>query len=108
LPRTEFNESLATGSLHLAVSTSAATYLDERLSLLRQALDQTNSLAAQGQLPYAELSSAGLKISPVDSNVPKEADALREDVYGRLPHVKITDLLLEINRWTVYSVLRPF
>jgi len=108
LPRTEFNESLANGSLHLAVSTSAATYLDERLSLLRQALDQTNSLAAQGQLPYAELSSAGLKISPVDSNVPKEADALREDVYGLLPHVKITDLLLEINRWTVYSVLRPF
>jgi len=107
LPRTEFNESLATGSLHLAVSTSAATYLDERLSLLRQALDQTNSLAAQGQLPYAELSSAGLKISPVDSNVPK-ADALKEDVYGLLPHVKITDLLLEINRWTVYSVLRPF
>ena len=54
----------------------------KRLSLLRQALDQTNSLAAQGQLPYAELSSAGLKISPVDSNIPKEADALREDVYG--------------------------
>ena len=27
---------------------------------------------------------------------------------GLLPHVKITDLLLEINRWTVYSVLRPF
>jgi hypothetical protein len=26
--------------------------------------------------------------------------ALREDVYGLLPYVKITDLLLEINRWT--------
>ena len=36
----------------------------------------------------------------MDSNVPKEADALREDVYGLLPHVKITDLLLEVNRWT--------
>jgi hypothetical protein len=95
MPHTEFNERLANGRLHLAVSTSAATYLDARLSLLRQALDQTNSLAAQGQLPDAELSSAGLKISPVDSNVPKEADALREDVYGLLPHVKITDLLLE-------------
>ena len=57
-------------------------------------------LPPQGQLPDAELSSAGLKISPVDSNVPKEADALREDVYGLLPRVKITGLLLEINRWT--------
>jgi Tn3 transposase DDE domain-containing protein len=26
--------------------------------------------------------------------------ALREDVYGLVPHVKITDLLLEIYRWT--------
>ena len=57
---------------------------------------------------YAELSSAGLKISPVDSNVPKEADALREDVYGLLPHVKITDLLLEIYRWTGLLGTRPF
>jgi hypothetical protein len=55
------------------------------------------------QLPDAELSDAGLKISPLDSNVPKEADALREDVYGLLPHVKITDLLLEVNRWTDFT-----
>jgi TnpA family transposase len=32
----------------------------------------------------------------LDSNVPKEADALREDLYGLLPHLKITDLLLEV------------
>jgi TnpA family transposase len=44
-----------------------------------------------------------LRISPVDSNVPKEADALREDMYGLLPHVKITDPLLEVNRWTGFT-----
>ena len=65
---------------------------------------RSNQFACRtGQLPDAELSSAGLKISPVDSNVPKEADALREDVYGLLPHVKITDLLLEVNRWTGFN-----
>ena len=58
MPHTEFDERLANGSLHLAVSTSAAAYLDARLSLLRQALDQTNSLAAQGQLPDAELTNS--------------------------------------------------
>jgi Tn3 transposase DDE domain len=79
------------------------SYLDARLSLLRQGLDQTNSLVAQGQLPEAELSSAGLKITPLDDNVPKEAHALREDVYSLLPHVKITDLLLEVNRWTDFT-----
>jgi TnpA family transposase len=100
MPHAEFNERFKDGSLHFTVSTSAADYLDSRLSLLRQSLDQTNSLAAQGQLPDAELSDSGLKINPLDSNVPKEADALSEDLYGLLPHLKITDLLLEVNRWT--------
>ena len=50
MPHAEFNERFKDGSLHFTVSTSAAAYLDSRLSLLRQSLDQTNSLAAQGQL----------------------------------------------------------
>jgi hypothetical protein len=65
MSHTEFDERLANGSLHLAVSTSAAAYLDARLSLLRQALDQTNSLAAQGQLPDAELTNA--RYEPVET-----------------------------------------
>jgi hypothetical protein len=84
MPCTDFNEGLADGSLRLAGSTSAAEYLDARLAVLRQALDQTNSLAAQGQLPEAELSSTGLKITPLDDNIPKEAHALRQDVYDLL------------------------
>jgi len=66
---------LADGSLRLAGSTSAADYLDAHLSLLRQSLDQNNSLAAQ-QLPKAELSSAGLKGSlrwMIPSKTPRRA-----------------------------------
>jgi hypothetical protein len=40
-------ESLANGSLHFAGSNSAATYLDARLSVLRQALGQTTSLMGE-------------------------------------------------------------
>jgi hypothetical protein len=103
MAHTEFDERPANETLHLAVSTSAAAYLDSRLSLLRQALDQTNSLASPGQIPDAELTNAGLKISPVESNVPREADALRHEVYRLLPHVKITDSPLEVNRWTGFT-----
>jgi TnpA family transposase len=103
MPHAEFNVGIEEGSLCLVGSTSPADYLDARLSLLRRALDQTNSLAAQGQLPEAELGSSGLKITPLDDHVPKEAHALRDDVYGLLPHVKITDLLLEVNRWTNFT-----
>ena len=78
MPHTEFNERLANGSLHLAVSTSAAAYLDARLSLLRQALDQTNSLAAQGQLTDAELSSAGARLTSVREREPLPSTILIE------------------------------
>jgi len=70
---------------------------------LRKTLDQTGELAREGQLPDVELSSAGLKISPLENSVPKEADALRELLYGMLPHLKVTDLLMEVDRWTRFT-----
>jgi hypothetical protein len=52
--------------LPAAVPTTAAVYLEERLSLLRKTLDQSDALARDGQLPDVELNSTGLKISPLD------------------------------------------
>ena len=70
---------------------------------MRKTLDHTDLLARESQLPDVELSSAGLKISPLDNSVPKEADALRDLLYGMLPHVKVTDLLMEVDRWTGFT-----
>ena len=103
MPRPEFERKLAQDSLHVAVPTSSAAYLEQRLPLLRQALDQTDALTCSGQLPDVELSSAGLKISPLENSVPKETDALRDALYGILPHVKVTDLLMEVGRWTSFT-----
>ena len=35
--------------------------------------------------------------------VPEEADALLRQAYALLPHVKVTDLLLEVDRWTKFT-----
>ena len=104
MPRLDFDRRLKQGMLRVAVPTATAAYLEERLSLLRKMLDQTNALALSGQLPDVELSSStGLKISPLENSVPKEADALRDLLYGMLPHVKVTDLLMEVDRWTGFT-----
>ena len=103
MPRPEFEQNLARGGLRIAVPASPAAYLEERISLLQDALDQTDELARAGQLPDVELNGAGLKISPIENNVPKEADALKETLYGMLPHVKITDLLMEVDHWTGFT-----
>ena len=67
MPRLDFDRRLKQGMLRVAVPTATAAYLEERLSLLRKMLDQTNALALSGQLPDVELSSStGLKISPLE------------------------------------------
>ena len=44
-----------------------------------------------------------LKIAPLTNTVPEEATALMRQAYALLPHIKITDLLLEVDRWTRFS-----
>jgi hypothetical protein len=102
MPQAEFDRGLKEKILIAAVPTAALAYIEERVSLLRKTLDQTNALARDGQLPDVEL-TPGLKISLLENNTPKEADELRERLYGMLPHVKITDLLLEVEKWTGFT-----
>jgi hypothetical protein len=72
-------------------------------SVCKESKDTHFLLACSGQLPDVELSSAGLKISPLENSVPKETVALRDALYGKLPHVKVMDLLMEVDRWTSFT-----
>jgi len=103
MPRPEFIQRKTAKTLTLSASVSSMLYVEERLAALRGALDQTEALAAAGELPDAELTGTGLKISPLENNVSKEADALRDTLYRLVPHVKITDLLMEVDRWTGFA-----
>jgi len=103
MPRSTFDGLRETRALAVPVADTPQAYLAERLERLRTALDEVNRLAEADQLPDAVLKADGLKISPLDVDVPDEAEALRERAYAILPHIKITDLLLEVDRWTNFS-----
>lgn len=103
MPKPEFNQRLTSQTLQLPVATISTAYLEDRLSVLQEALNRAESLASAGQLPDAELTVAGLKISPLENSVPKEADVLRDALYRLVPHVKVTDLLMEVERWTGFA-----
>jgi TnpA family transposase len=103
MPRSEFRERLNSNTLQVTAGAPPAAYLEERVRTLKAALSQTDALAAAGQLPDAELNSSGLKITPLENNVPKEGEALRTALYRLMPHVEITDLLMVVDRWTGFS-----
>ena len=82
--------------LPLAVATDCDQYLHERLTLLETQLAAVNRMAAANDLPDAIITESGLKITPLDAAVPDTAQALIDQTAMILPHVKITELLLEV------------
>src|SRR3546814_14082749 len=67
------------------------------------AIDQVTVLARQGELPQVRLDESGLIISPLKAVTPPATEITRRAAYDRLPRVKITDLLLEVDAWTGFS-----
>ncbi|GHL51342.1 hypothetical protein ECZU29_61920 [Escherichia coli] len=78
-------------------------YLHERLTLLEAQLATVNRMAAANDLPDAIITESGLKITPLDAAVPDTAQALIDQTAMVLPHVKITELLLEVDEWTGFT-----
>ena len=103
LPPSRFSAQREQQALGLAVETDCERFLEARLAVLERELQTVERLAAQDQLPDASISGTGLKLTPLDSAVPPEADALMRRAYGLLPHLKITELLLEVDDWTGFS-----
>ena len=103
IPVEKFAALKAAGKLPLAVSIGCEEYLHERLSLLDQHLEAVNGLAFANQLPDASITDAGLKITPLDAAVPHAAQQLIDQAALMLPHVKITELLLEVDAWTGFT-----
>jgi len=104
LPPTRFAAQRDQQALDLAVETDGERYLESRLAVLEDQLATVERLAAANALPDAAITSAGdLKITPLDNAVPHDAEALMQQAYGLLPHLKITELLLEVDDWTGFT-----
>lgn len=92
--------------LDLAIDTDCNSYLASKTDFLQQQLDLVEKLALENKLPEASITESGrLKIDPLENMVPEEADDLVHKLYGLLPHVKITELLMEVDSWTNFTDL---
>ena len=103
VPGEKFAELKLATKLPLAIETTCDKYLADRLLLLEQQLETVNRMAAANDLPDAIITESGLKITPLDTVVPDAAQALIDQTATMLPHVKITELLLEVEAWTGFT-----
>jgi Tn3 transposase DDE domain len=103
IPSERFNALLEANRLPLVVATDCEAYLQGRLSRLEQQLETVDRIAQSGELPDAVITASGLKITPLVSAVPEEADQIMRRAYALLPHVKITELLLEVDDRTGFT-----
>jgi len=76
LPRAAFEALLHSDSLPLAIAGSFDRYWTERETLLRHELQKVDGLAASHELPDADFVDGVLKVTPLTSAVPEEAEAL--------------------------------
>ena len=103
VPPEKFASLKQTSELPLAVATDCDQYLHDRLTLLETQLATVNRMALANVLPDAIITESGLKITPLDATVPETAQALIDRTAMSLPHVKITELLLEVDEWTGFT-----
>lgn len=73
------------------------TWLADRKVRLCEGLARLAKAARTGAIPGGSIENGILKIDRLTGAVPNEADAMVLDLYNRLPAVRITDLLQEVD-----------
>lgn len=103
IPINRFQARKLKGDLPLNINLDCAHFLEHRLSFLAEQLETVNRLALANELPEASITDSGLRISSLDKAVPDEAETLITQTSALLPHLKITELLLEVDQWTNFT-----
>jgi len=86
--------------LPLDVDAHLPSYMAECRQRLEDNLTTVAAKAREKTLPDVTLADGELRIAPLRKNAPESAEVFAEKAYALMPHVKITELLAEVDQWT--------
>ena len=72
-------------------------WLDDRKARLAEGMKRLSKAARTGAMPGGSIENGVLKVDRLTAAIPADADGMVLDLYGRLPAVRITDLLQEVD-----------
>ena len=87
----------------LTVPFDPVEWLDDRKARMSDGLKRLAEAAKTGAIPGGSIENGILKLDRLTADVPAEADELVLDLYRRLPDVRITDMLLEVDEATGFT-----
>ena len=99
IPATTF-KAMQQEPLPLAIDTQFTSYITERRERLKEKMTSVACKARENTLPDVTLAEGDLRIAPLRKNTPESAEAFAEEAYALMPHVKITEVLAEVDQWT--------
>src|SRR4051812_8173997 len=88
------------GTPPVAVKADFERFIAGRRAVLDERLAAIDARARDGLLPDVTITKGVLKIAPIETATPPEAEALAARLDAMLPRIRITDLLADVARWT--------
>ncbi len=89
--------------LRLGVPPDPVAWLAEKRQELALKLQQLANRARAGKLTDVRMAEGKLVVSPERSTVPKAAEDAKWLILDRMPQVRITELIAEVDAWTGFS-----
>ena len=93
----------AHATTRLAVPFEPREWLAEQKVRLVEGLDRLADAAHHGRIPGGAIENGELRIGRPATAVPEDVDELVLDLYRRLPEVRITDMLLDVDAATGFT-----
>ena len=87
----------------LAVPFEPEHWIADRRRRTKDGLNRLAKAARDGTLPSGTIENGELRLERLKSDVPDEAGDLVLDLYRRLPEIRITDLLLDVDKATGFT-----